>query len=74
MLASVLDRVEDVSEVPGCFGRTYLGHTIRLSDVPASIAGIAVHKLVEHAGVRVLARSFWDTPRGTPGLVAHLTV
>lgn len=34
VLASVRDRVEDVGEVPGCVGRTYLGHEIRLSDTP----------------------------------------
>jgi hypothetical protein len=33
MLASVLDRIEEVGEVSGCFGRTYLRHAIRLSDV-----------------------------------------
>lgn len=38
VLTWVLDRVEDVGEVPGCFGRTYLGHEIRLSDSLTSIA------------------------------------
>jgi hypothetical protein len=33
VLASVLDCVENVSEVSGCFGGTYLRHKIRLSDV-----------------------------------------
>lgn len=32
VLASMLDRVEDVGEVPGGVGRTYLRHRIRLSD------------------------------------------
>lgn len=37
MLASVLYRVEDVGEVPGCVGRTYLRHRIRLSDHRTSL-------------------------------------
>jgi len=32
MLAPMLDRVEDVGEVPGSVGRTYFRHKIRLSD------------------------------------------
>lgn len=41
VLAAVLDRVEDVSEVPGGFSRTHFRHNIRLSDV-ATTASVPV--------------------------------
>ena len=32
VLASMLDGVEEIGKVPGCVGRGYLRHAIRLSD------------------------------------------
>ena len=51
VLASVLDRVEDVGEVSGCFGRAHLGHEIRLSDMPTDVAEIG-----PPTGLRVRSR------------------
>jgi hypothetical protein len=39
VLAAMLYRIEDVGEVPGCFGGTNLWHGIRLSDIADPIGG-----------------------------------
>ena len=44
VLASVLDRVEDVGEVSGCFGRTHFWHEIRLSDSLSGSREVAANR------------------------------